>query len=168
MTILLFLCSRRYCPANIPQLHRSASCLQDNSSARTTQKTQPLYCWRGLFTASLHSNGLEADHIENAVLILLRACCWRYLATATICRVSAYEWVYTPQCTRRFRNWIRFQGNKGPYSVGPARKRQSSRSGSQTMYRNVPDHVQCLSLILTERNNHYEPSQDHSAPCLDF
>jgi hypothetical protein len=25
--------------------------------ARTTQKTQPLYCWEGVFTAPLHSNG---------------------------------------------------------------------------------------------------------------
>jgi hypothetical protein len=25
--------------------------------ARTTQKTQPLYCWQGLFTRLLHSNG---------------------------------------------------------------------------------------------------------------
>jgi hypothetical protein len=41
------------------------SCLQDNSSARTTQKTQPLYCCRGVFTAPLHSNGRGADHIEN-------------------------------------------------------------------------------------------------------
>jgi hypothetical protein len=25
--------------------------------ARTTQETQPLYCWEGMFTATLHSNG---------------------------------------------------------------------------------------------------------------
>jgi hypothetical protein len=28
--------------------------------ARTTQKTQPLYCWEGVFTASLHSKGSYA------------------------------------------------------------------------------------------------------------
>jgi hypothetical protein len=28
-----------------------------NYFARTTQKTQPLYCWEGMFTAPLHSNG---------------------------------------------------------------------------------------------------------------
>jgi hypothetical protein len=28
-----------------------------NNSARTTQKTPPLYCLEGVFTASLHSNG---------------------------------------------------------------------------------------------------------------
>jgi hypothetical protein len=28
-----------------------------NPSARTTQKTQPLCCWKGMFTAPLHSNG---------------------------------------------------------------------------------------------------------------
>jgi hypothetical protein len=29
-----------------------------NPSARTTQKIQPLYCWKGVFTESLHSNGI--------------------------------------------------------------------------------------------------------------
>jgi hypothetical protein len=29
-----------------------------NNFARTTQKTQPLYCWEGVFTAPLHSNGI--------------------------------------------------------------------------------------------------------------
>jgi hypothetical protein len=33
---------------NTVQLHSSASCLEDNSLARTTQKTQPLYCCRGV------------------------------------------------------------------------------------------------------------------------
>jgi hypothetical protein len=28
-----------------------------NHFARTTQKTQPLYCWEGVFTAPLHRNG---------------------------------------------------------------------------------------------------------------
>jgi hypothetical protein len=28
-----------------------------NNFARTTQKTQPLYCWKGVFTAPLHNNG---------------------------------------------------------------------------------------------------------------
>jgi hypothetical protein len=28
-----------------------------NNLARTTQKTQPLYCWEGVFTAPLHSDG---------------------------------------------------------------------------------------------------------------
>jgi hypothetical protein len=28
-----------------------------NYFARTTQETQPLYCWEGMFTAPLHSNG---------------------------------------------------------------------------------------------------------------
>jgi hypothetical protein len=40
-------------------------CLQDNYSARPTQKTQPLYCCRGVFTASFHSNGRCADHIKH-------------------------------------------------------------------------------------------------------
>jgi hypothetical protein len=46
-------------------------CLQDNSSERTTQKTQLLYCCEGVFTALLHSNGSGVEHIENTVLILL-------------------------------------------------------------------------------------------------
>jgi hypothetical protein len=48
-------------------------CLQDNSSARTTQKTQPLYCWGGVLAAPFHSNGRGTDHIENTALLLLRA-----------------------------------------------------------------------------------------------
>jgi hypothetical protein len=28
-----------------------------NNFARTTQKTQPLYCWKGVVTAPFHSNG---------------------------------------------------------------------------------------------------------------
>jgi hypothetical protein len=28
-----------------------------NNFARTTQKTQPLYCWEGVYTAPLYSNG---------------------------------------------------------------------------------------------------------------
>jgi hypothetical protein len=74
--------------ANIPQLNCSANCLQDNSTGRITQKTQPLFCCRGVFTAPLYSNGRGSDHIENTVL-LLRACCRRYLATAAIYRVTA-------------------------------------------------------------------------------
>jgi hypothetical protein len=38
-------------------LNCSASCLEDNFSARTTKKTQSLYCCRGVFTTALHSNG---------------------------------------------------------------------------------------------------------------
>jgi hypothetical protein len=55
------------------QLNCSANCLQDNFSARITQKTQPFYCCRGMFTALLHSNCRGADHIENTVLLLLHA-----------------------------------------------------------------------------------------------
>jgi hypothetical protein len=99
MEILQLRWSRR-CPlANTPhlnsQLHCGASCIQDNSSARTTQKAQLLYCCGGVFTAPIHSNDREAEHKENTVLPLLRAlpsnsCCLQShcLATglyATIC-----------------------------------------------------------------------------------
>jgi hypothetical protein len=44
-----------------PASTRVCSCQLRNSSynhfARTTQKTQPLYCWECVFTAPLHSNG---------------------------------------------------------------------------------------------------------------
>jgi hypothetical protein len=53
---------------------KPTSCFQDNSSARTMQKTQLLYCCRGMFTTLLHSNSCGADHIENTVLLLLHAC----------------------------------------------------------------------------------------------
>jgi hypothetical protein len=63
---------------NIPhldsQLNCSANCLQDNSSAWTVQKTQPLCCYTGVFTTPLHSNCHGTDHTENTVLLLLCAC----------------------------------------------------------------------------------------------
>jgi hypothetical protein len=61
-----------------PQLNCSANCFQDNSSARSAQKTQPLYCCSGLFTVPLHSNGHGADHIQDIVLLLC-ACMLRAL-----------------------------------------------------------------------------------------
>jgi hypothetical protein len=54
-------------------------------SARTTQKTQPLYCSRGVFTSSLYSNGRGADSIENAVILLLRTCVLRTLSSNGRC-----------------------------------------------------------------------------------
>jgi hypothetical protein len=54
-------------------LNSRASCLQDNSSVRTTEKTQPLYCWGGVFTASVHSKNCSAYHIENTALQCLPA-----------------------------------------------------------------------------------------------
>jgi hypothetical protein len=56
------------------QLNCGTSCLQDNFSERTTQKTQPLYCCRRVFTTLLHSNSHSADHTENTILLLLSAC----------------------------------------------------------------------------------------------
>jgi hypothetical protein len=55
--------------------------LQDNSSAGATQKTQPLYCRRSLFTAPLNSNGRCSDHIENSVLLLLHVRMLRALSS---------------------------------------------------------------------------------------
>jgi hypothetical protein len=63
------------------------SCLQDISSARTTQKTQLLYCYRGAFTAPLHCKDRDADQIENTVL-LLRACVLRTLPSSGSCLQS--------------------------------------------------------------------------------
>jgi hypothetical protein len=60
------------------------SFLQDNSSVRATQKTQPLYWCRYVFTTPLHSNGRAADHIENIVR-LLRACMLRSLPSNDHC-----------------------------------------------------------------------------------
>jgi hypothetical protein len=37
----------------------------------------------------LHSNGSSANHIENIVLLLLRACSGRYPATASFYRITA-------------------------------------------------------------------------------
>jgi hypothetical protein len=56
------------------QRNCSISCLQDNFLERTTQKIQPLYCCRGMFTTPLHSNSHSANHTENTILLLLTAC----------------------------------------------------------------------------------------------
>jgi hypothetical protein len=55
------------------QLNCSTNCLQNNSSAWTMQKTQPLYCCRGVLTTPLHSSGCGMNHMENTVLLLLQA-----------------------------------------------------------------------------------------------
>jgi hypothetical protein len=68
-----------YSGCRLFSLPRSASCLQDNPWARTTQKTQSLCCCRAVFTTPLHSNGTFVEHRENPVLLLLRACMWRAL-----------------------------------------------------------------------------------------
>jgi hypothetical protein len=83
------------CPlVNTPHLNSqvncSVSCLQDNSSVRTTQKTQPLCCCRGVFTAPLHSNYRGADYIENTVLLLLRTCMLRALRINDRCLPSQW------------------------------------------------------------------------------
>jgi hypothetical protein len=86
--------SHRFPLVNSPhlnsQLNCSASSLQDNSSARTTQKTQLLYCCRGMFTAPFYSNDRGADHIENGVLLLLRACMLRPLPSNVRCLQSHF------------------------------------------------------------------------------
>jgi hypothetical protein len=91
MEILQLPWSRR-CPL-VNTLHRNsqrncrATCLQDNSSPRATQKTHPLYCCRCVFTAPLHRNGRGADHIENTLLLLL-ACMLRALPSNGLCLQS--------------------------------------------------------------------------------
>jgi hypothetical protein len=70
MKNIQLLCSGRYYVTSIPQLNCSANFLQDTSSSRTTQKTRPFYCCRGVFTAPFHSNGSYVDHIEYPALVL--------------------------------------------------------------------------------------------------
>jgi hypothetical protein len=57
-----FLCTQAHIPAGWrleTRLHstRVNWTLLYNYFARTTQKTHPLYCWEGVFTAPLHSKG---------------------------------------------------------------------------------------------------------------
>jgi hypothetical protein len=52
------------------QMNCSATCVQDNSSVRTTQKTQPFLSCRGMFIAPLPSNGRGAGHMENSSCII--------------------------------------------------------------------------------------------------
>jgi hypothetical protein len=60
------------------------NCLQNNST-QTTQKTQPLYCCRDMFTALLHSKVCGTDHIENTILLLQHACILRALPSNGCC-----------------------------------------------------------------------------------
>jgi hypothetical protein len=53
-----------------------------------TQKTQPLYCCRGVFTAPLHSNSRGSDHIQNTVLLLWRASMLWALPSSSRCLPS--------------------------------------------------------------------------------
>jgi hypothetical protein len=71
-------------------LNCTASFLQDNSSAWTTQETQLLYCCRGVFAAPLRSNFRGADYIESIVLLLLLACMLRALPSNGRCLQSHY------------------------------------------------------------------------------
>jgi hypothetical protein len=64
-------CIRTRLHTGFLQLNRSAIC-QNKYSARTTRKTQPLYCCRDVFKAPLHSYLCSADHIENVVLLFVR------------------------------------------------------------------------------------------------
>jgi hypothetical protein len=59
-----FLCSQTHIPAGSRSETRLFTSLNGlnwtlpyNNFERTTQKTQPLYYWEGVFTAPLHSNG---------------------------------------------------------------------------------------------------------------
>jgi hypothetical protein len=64
--------------------------LEDDSSASITQETQPLYCFRCVFTGLLHSNGRGAYHIENTVLLLSHTCKLRALPRNGRCLPSHY------------------------------------------------------------------------------
>jgi hypothetical protein len=92
MEILQRLWSRRCSLVNTPhlkpELKCSANCLQNNSSSRATQKTQPLYCCTSTFTAPLHSNGRGMDHMENIVLLVLGRCMLRELPNNGLCLQS--------------------------------------------------------------------------------
>jgi hypothetical protein len=59
-----FLCSQTHIPASWRPETRLFTAMNGlnwillyNHFARTTQKTQPLYCWEDVYTAQLHSNG---------------------------------------------------------------------------------------------------------------
>jgi hypothetical protein len=66
----------------VVRLPRSASCLQDNSSVRTTQKTLPFYWWKGMFIRRCIAKVRRGTHRKPPFFYCcLRVCCGRYLAT---------------------------------------------------------------------------------------
>jgi hypothetical protein len=64
---------------NIPQLNSNTNWLQDKSSERTMQKTQPLHCCRGMYIMPLHRKDHSTDHTEDTFLLLLCMCLLRVL-----------------------------------------------------------------------------------------
>jgi hypothetical protein len=46
------------------------NCLQDDNSARTTQKIQPLYCCKGIFTEPLHTTVAARTHRKHRYSIV--------------------------------------------------------------------------------------------------
>jgi hypothetical protein len=84
----------RVLTSDLPSLNCSSSCLQDKSSARTTQKTQPLYCW-GVFTQLFHRNCCTR-HISfrhNSSIVA----CGHCLPTAVFLAPQFLLWANTPQ-----------------------------------------------------------------------
>jgi hypothetical protein len=75
-----FLCSKAHIP---PGWHAETRLtllswtLLNNHFARTTQETQPLYCWEGVFTAPMHSNGSYSivSCVFVAAVMCLMSCC---------------------------------------------------------------------------------------------
>jgi hypothetical protein len=78
----------------------SASYLQDNSLERTTQKTQPIYCCRGVFTGPWYSNGRGANNIEITIL-LLRALLINGRCLPSHCLATGTP-QYSNHCSSRF------------------------------------------------------------------
>jgi hypothetical protein len=71
------LCSQAHVPAgSVSKLDSTTTAsfgtLPYNHFARTTGKTQDLYCWKGVFTVPLHSNGNYL--IVSCVFIAARMC----------------------------------------------------------------------------------------------
>jgi hypothetical protein len=69
-----FLCSEAHILAGWRLETRLTLLNWTNHFARTKQETQPLYCWEGVFTASLHSNG---SYLIVACIFLVAGTCLR-------------------------------------------------------------------------------------------
>jgi hypothetical protein len=101
----------QHCPlVKTPHLKSQLNCianfLQDNSSAWAMQKTQLLYCGKGVFTAPLYSNGRSTDHTKNTALLLLREY-MLWVLPSNGHRVIAQQRVYMPQYTLSFYSLLR-------------------------------------------------------------
>jgi hypothetical protein len=135
------------------------SCLQDNSSARTTQKAQPFYCCRGIFTAPLYNNGRGVDLIENTTLLLLPECMLRTIPSngrclQSHCLATAPSSFFLPRELCLWRLWSWSVSSFSPwFGLSDVYSPTASAAPSVRPLVTSVSLIRCQSVQLCARNN---------------